>query len=200
MKNLILIVVTLFLASIALVIYGEAYNFGDMIAFSRKIRCPCKPFTYKHYAVYVGSEELKNKLENQDIFHLTGAASNLLRGEKLSDCIFSELAKEGDHKLDNYLDELWKNDGKEIDVPGIKKRIEEKYKNCGSWVPLTNNCEHVATYVRYGLKVSFQCGTSASKIVFNTKVSKKMIKKIKETLNAPTCESSCSLSRGDKSG
>ncbi|MEQ2252682.1 hypothetical protein ILYODFUR_024352 [Ilyodon furcidens] len=199
MKNLILIVVTLFLASITLVIYGEAYNFGDIIAFPRK--CPCTPFTVlKHYAVYVGSEKLANKLENQDIFHLTGAATNLLRGEKISNCIFDELAKESDHKLDNYLDELWKKEKKEIDLPGIKQRIEEKYNNCGSWVPFTNNCEHIATYVRYGLKVSFQCGTPASKIVFNPNVSKEMLDKIKEIINTPTCESSCSSSPGDKSG
>ncbi|MEQ2297719.1 hypothetical protein AMECASPLE_037529 [Ameca splendens] len=195
MKNLILIVVTLFLASITLVIYGEAYNFGDMIAFNRKIRCSCKSFTYKHYAIYVGSMNLTGKLENQDIFHLTGP----LKGRKLSTCIFSELAKEGDHKLDNYLDELWKKNGTEIDVPGIKKRIEEKYRHCGIWLPLTNNCEHIATYVRYGLSVSLQCGTSAAKMVSNPKVKKEILDTIKETLNVPTCESSCSLSRGDKS-
>ncbi|MED6275610.1 hypothetical protein CHARACLAT_028258 [Characodon lateralis] len=200
MKNLIPIVVTLFLTSLTLtlVIYGEEYKYGDIIAFPRKNICGVQPVTYKHYAIYIGSKRFEEQAPNQDIFHLTGSIKNIIPPRTpLSDCVYGKLADEGENERDNYLDEIW---GKEINLPGITKRIKEKYNNCGPWNPKKNNCEHIATYVRYGLKISLQCGTSAAKVVSNPEISEEMFAEIKKRISVPTCEELCSSSPGDKSG
>lgn len=46
------------------------FEFGDIISFKRK--CLCKPFTYKHFAIYVGNRTMDGKANDQDIFHRTG--------------------------------------------------------------------------------------------------------------------------------
>ena len=38
----------------------------------------------------------------------------------------------------------------------IKERIKEMEKECGKYTYLFNNCEHLATYVRYGRRLSEQ--------------------------------------------
>lgn len=78
----------------------------------------------------------------------------------LSDCIFDDLKKEEANtnnvkiELDNYLDGI-----PDIEV-GTKEamaaRIKEKLGNCGVYLPIGNNCEHIATYVRYNQKISLQ--------------------------------------------
>lgn len=55
---------------------------------------------------------------------------------------------------DNYLDGLEKYP--KSNEERIMARINEKYHKCGTYGPLRNNCEHVATYVRYGVSVSIQ--------------------------------------------
>ncbi|XP_070988694.1 uncharacterized protein [Oncorhynchus clarkii lewisi] len=118
---------------------GQArYTFGDIIAFPRKRHA------YKHYAIYVGgtAKPIQNKKENEDIFHFTGDAPNRR-------CEFTQLTgDEGTHKKDNYLDNdtniKVRSDEEIIEV------IDKLYRNCGEYDKLKSNCEHLATFIRYG--------------------------------------------------
>uniref|UniRef100_A0A3Q3SNN8 LRAT domain-containing protein n=1 Tax=Mastacembelus armatus TaxID=205130 RepID=A0A3Q3SNN8_9TELE len=119
---------------------SQKYEFGDIISFKR--HCICKNLTYKHFAVYVGGKDIEGKQKDQDLFQRTGIKLEH-QPLKLSDCVFDKLENEHEsskhEEKDNYLDE-----------PGFR---------CGTYNPLVNNCEHVATYVRYGVRLSLQvCG------------------------------------------
>ena len=75
-----------------------------------------------------------------------------------TDCTFGILANEKRGSQDvkkNYLDHVNKlNANRTPDK--IAKRIRERDGNCGNYGPITNNCEHLATYVRYGVSRSLQ--------------------------------------------
>lgn len=70
----------------------------------------------------------------------------------LINCIFGTLDKKSKHYPQNYLD----NDYKAGSKDEIKERIKLKYKDCGPYGLLKNNCEHLATYVRYGVSIAVQ--------------------------------------------
>ncbi len=79
---------------------------------------------------------------------------------KLSDCIFEDLSKEEANKgnlevtLDNYFDGV---PGFQVGtVEEMTARIKEKHHKCGVYNVLCNNCEHVATYIRYNQSISLQ--------------------------------------------
>lgn len=55
---------------------------------------------------------------------------------------------------DNYLDGLEKYP--KSNEERIMAQIKEKHHKCGTYSAFKNNCEHVATYVRYGVRVSIQ--------------------------------------------
>ena len=56
----------------------------------------------------------------------------------------------------NYLDGYVDKKGKAY-VKGTKEQIIERIQErCKHYNVLSNNCEHLATYVRYGVKVSLQ--------------------------------------------
>ncbi|XP_026225847.1 phospholipase A and acyltransferase 4-like [Anabas testudineus] len=161
MRNLVLVAVILQLA----LIEGktENYEFGDIISFERS--CPCTDMTYKHFAIYVGDTKLDGKKAGQDIFQRSGLHPGIFP-PRFSDCIFEKL--EDEHKSrskinierkDNYFDSVLKPGTKEE----IIKRIKEKKGKCGVYNPINNNCEHVATYIRYGERFSLQNGTSFEK-------------------------------------
>uniref|UniRef100_A0A3Q1J9B2 LRAT domain-containing protein n=1 Tax=Anabas testudineus TaxID=64144 RepID=A0A3Q1J9B2_ANATE len=153
MRNLVLVAVILQLALIE--VQGEDYEFGDIISFVRS--CPCDPKkTYKHFAIYVGDTEIDGKEPGQDLFQRTGPVPGI-NPPKLSDCIFDKLENEHKsksklniEKKDNYFDSVL--------TPGTKEeiiqRIKEKKGKCGVYNPINNNCEHVATYIRYGERYS----------------------------------------------
>ncbi|KAE8289351.1 hypothetical protein D5F01_LYC13240 [Larimichthys crocea] len=124
-----------------------AYKFGDIIEFGRG--CPCKP-AFKHYGIYVGPERVINVGQgDNDIFHRT-----------LTGCTFGKLAntrgKWIKEKVDNYLDDYV--DPSTNDE--VKTRISEAIENCPRYHVTNRNCEHLATFVRYGLRVSMQAGTA----------------------------------------
>uniref|UniRef100_A0A3Q1J453 LRAT domain-containing protein n=1 Tax=Anabas testudineus TaxID=64144 RepID=A0A3Q1J453_ANATE len=164
MRNLVLVAVILQLA----LIEGktENYEFGDIISFERS--CPCTDMTYKHFAIYVGDTKLDGKKAGQDIFQRSVdlLITDLLHYIRKLYCIFEKL--EDEHKSrskinierkDNYFDSVLKPGTKEE----IIKRIKEKKGKCGVYNPINNNCEHVATYIRYGERFSLQNGTSFEK-------------------------------------
>ncbi|CAJ1063065.1 uncharacterized protein LOC118496112 [Xyrichtys novacula] len=46
----------------------------------------------------------------------------------------------------------------------MTQRIIDLRKSCGLYDALSNNCEHLATFVRYGVKVALQIGMTAEGI------------------------------------
>lgn len=88
---------------------------------------------------------------------MAGPVIRLLPKPSLSDCIFDTLKTADEHMKDNYLDKDQKFKAGSEDE--IATRIKEKHGNCGIYGPRANNCEHLATYVRYGVSISLQvCG------------------------------------------
>uniref|UniRef100_A0A8P4G9F7 LRAT domain-containing protein n=1 Tax=Dicentrarchus labrax TaxID=13489 RepID=A0A8P4G9F7_DICLA len=158
MRNLMLVAVIL-----QLVITVDIYGFGDIIAF--KTRCAVgNMFTYKHFAVYVGNETLPGKKPGEDIFErlitLPLTVYFLVIEGTPPKCVFSKLDWTQEPVVANYLDgykdrkrNKQYNAGSEAEIIG---RINEKFKNCGAYLIAHNNCEHLATYVRYGVKVALQ--------------------------------------------
>uniref|UniRef100_A0A671VHQ4 LRAT domain-containing protein n=1 Tax=Sparus aurata TaxID=8175 RepID=A0A671VHQ4_SPAAU len=106
---------------------------------------------YSHFAIYVGTESGVNVGQgDNDIFHRTEVkmSSSLLYS-------FGKLAKvrkgSEDRKY-NYLDDHMPDEFRSPDK--IKERIKEMKGKCGKYRPIKNNCEHLATYVRYGIQRS----------------------------------------------
>ncbi|XP_051261381.1 lecithin retinol acyltransferase-like isoform X4 [Dicentrarchus labrax] len=157
MKNPILVAVILQLASTVIQIDGK-YRFGDIIMFPRKCIMDGAQPVYKHYAIYVGpSSEIDIGQGDNDIFHRTvDEGLNLI-------CKFDKLEttrEQWKERVDNYLDGIPQM-RKAINTRGIIKRINCTIWNCREYHMFLNNCEHVATYVRYGLRISLQRGTLA---------------------------------------
>lgn len=77
-------------------------------------------------------------------------------------CVFSQLNPDDKPRVANYLDGYKDNKGKVYQagtVAEITARINEMWQKCGKYVLIMNNCEHLATYVRYGVKLALQvCG------------------------------------------
>ncbi|KAF3692362.1 hypothetical protein EXN66_Car008038 [Channa argus] len=182
MRSVVFVVVIVLWAVIE--INGE-YSFGDIISFQRN--CPCiRPLTYKHFAIYVGNKEIKYKESDKDIFQRTGPVKPFsLR--RLSDCIFSKLEDERQpsifggmnvEKKDNYLDGFANFTVGSEDQ--IIERITETHKNCSQYEPRSNNCEHLATYIRYGEKLSLQTGMFAERYCRNPNVCNEVKRRIEE--------------------
>lgn len=72
----------------------------------------------------------------------------------LSNCIFDKLNTAEKHIKENYLDKL--EGFKAGSEDQIAERIKEKHGKCETYDPRANNCEHLATYVRYGVSISLQ--------------------------------------------
>ncbi|XP_051261377.1 phospholipase A and acyltransferase 1-like isoform X1 [Dicentrarchus labrax] len=157
MKNPILVAVIVLLAITVIQIDGK-YKFGDIIVFPKKCFMKGARPVYKHYAIYVGpSSEIDIGQGDNDIFHRTGEYT------LKTDCRFDKLETtrgKWKERVDNYLDGIpeMKNATNEED---IIKRINLTIQNCREYGVFGNNCEHLATYVRYGLKISLQRGTLA---------------------------------------
>ncbi|XP_013885776.1 uncharacterized protein LOC106533867 isoform X2 [Austrofundulus limnaeus] len=178
MRSLIFIVVTSLVIIIAAAIPLEELKYGDIIAFPRTTVCGV-PYTYKHYGIFLDKKRFPDQKEDDNLFHFTGPVST----KKLTGCIFDKL-KPGDViERDNFLDDIpLIKENNLVSEDRITKRIAEKYKSCKMWKPTKNNCEHLSTYVRYGLKISLQCGQNAAKIVKNPDVRKTILKEIKTQL------------------
>ncbi|KAK7877753.1 hypothetical protein WMY93_030567 [Mugilogobius chulae] len=126
------------------------YKFGDIIS-STMTRLCGKSGTVikKHYVVYVGDEPIAGKKAGQDIFH---------RWDEGPDgCKFGELSKGKDlQKAEEYSQET-----PDTTKDKIIARILDKKRDCGNYDILENNCETLATYVRFGKSMIQQKGTLA---------------------------------------
>lgn len=79
-------------------------------------------------------------------------------------CLFSELNYDEDPKVDNYLDGYTDPITKVTFQRGtdeeIRQRILETSQKCKTYRLLSNNCEHLATYIRYGYGIAVQVSVS----------------------------------------
>ncbi|XP_065110036.1 phospholipase A and acyltransferase 1-like isoform X2 [Paramisgurnus dabryanus] len=123
-------------------------NFGDLIAYSRGL--------YKHYAVYTG----KNEKGQDTVVEFTGESG---LHSKAGATVKQGLLKP-DGKVVNY-DEIMGLKPQPVDK--MEKAVQQLLKDGGGkYGVLDNNCEHLATFVRYGKPVSLQ-----AEAVLNTQTS-----------------------------
>ncbi|XP_041697205.1 uncharacterized protein LOC121534685 [Coregonus clupeaformis] len=133
---------------------AEPYAFGDIIKFNRQqigIR------TYSHYAIYVGNRMIQGKTTGQDIFHFSGE----LFPPGSGDCVFAKLedvTQGSTHYVDNYGD----TQGLQTrTVEDMTKVIMDLNNSCqGTYSVSSNNCEHLATFIRYGSASCIQGDTN----------------------------------------
>ncbi|AWP15752.1 putative lecithin retinol acyltransferase-like [Scophthalmus maximus] len=192
MRNLISMAVILHVVITAagLQLNGEEVQFGDMIAYPPV--CDGK-ITLQHFAVYVGDRTFPGKEPEHDIFERLSMCTNKLHftlkatmawlhitedTETLSPtCIFSTLNVADKPYVFNYLDG-YKENGKEYKKgkeEKMEERIREKYNKCSLYSAVGNNCEHLATYVRYGEKISLQVNLSGEKLCILPKAQQKLV-------------------------
>ncbi|XP_051262556.1 uncharacterized protein LOC127367067 isoform X2 [Dicentrarchus labrax] len=186
MRNLVVFVVILQL-SITIIDTKDEFKFGDIIAFPSKL---CNCFTYTHYAVWVGDEYFEGKKPGQNIFEYNGHFE-VFPDFRVAGCVFNKLPTAKEHKKDNYLDDYF--------VVGtykeIRIRILQQQHTCKTYNPFANNCEHLATYIRYGEKISLQNGKDAAKYCKNKALDPELQKMLD---SKKSCEALCkaSSSRG----
>ncbi|KAK7886426.1 hypothetical protein WMY93_026047 [Mugilogobius chulae] len=128
-------------------------KYGDIIAFKHSF-----PVKYKHFGIYIDKlrfEEFGQKPDD-DLFHIT-------RHWFWSACKFGKMSKAGENpEVFNYLDEVMDNTIKAKLRPGSEAMITERIRSllyfCKRWRPLRRNCEHLSTYVRYGIPICLQLG------------------------------------------
>uniref|UniRef100_A0A8D3BR64 LRAT domain-containing protein n=1 Tax=Scophthalmus maximus TaxID=52904 RepID=A0A8D3BR64_SCOMX len=126
-------------------------QFGDMIAYPPV--CDGK-ITLQHFAVYVGDRTFPATMAWLGYWTLSPT------------CIFSTLNVADKPYVFNYLDG-YKENGKEYKKgkeEKMEERIREKYNKCSLYSAVGNNCEHLATYVRYGEKISLQVRVTDSTV------------------------------------
>uniref|UniRef100_A0A8C6SNK1 LRAT domain-containing protein n=1 Tax=Neogobius melanostomus TaxID=47308 RepID=A0A8C6SNK1_9GOBI len=144
------------------------YNYGDIIGFQReKLPGGNIRFKFMHFGIYIDKlrfEEYGQK-EGDNLFHITGPIyyDNGIF-QKFSGCVFGKIENEikNENKITekkfNYLDGLPTTIKNVMAGPEDKftERILSKLPKCQNWDALQNNCEHLATYIRYGVSISLQ--------------------------------------------
>lgn len=146
----------------------SGFQFGDIISYKTKCKVGIR---YQHFAIYVGDVDISGKKAGQDIYEQSKKyIGNSCKFDKL---IMSE-KPEVNNFLDDYTDPLTgKTYGKGEDKE-IIQRIIETHQNCKIYGILHNNCEHIATYVRYGVRIALQFNmTFEGLIIGNDKFDKK---------------------------
>ncbi|KAF1388453.1 hypothetical protein PFLUV_G00090340 [Perca fluviatilis] len=181
MRNLILVALII---QLVITVDINGFQFGDIISFKpRCIQFAGKQFYYQHFAIYVGDEDLPGKGSGANIYE---------RLRAIDSCVFSTLDMAEDPKVTNYLDGYKDNNGN-MYTAGTKQQIIERIKQsknrCWAYEVISNNCEHLATYVRYGVKVALQFNMTGENRCNNNQLTqridtKHMIKYVREN---PVC-------------
>ncbi|CAM4694738.1 unnamed protein product [Leuciscus chuanchicus] len=109
-------------------------NFGDLISYSRGL--------YTHWAVYTGKKD-----GHDTVVEFTGEPT------RKADAAVKEGPLQPGGKVNNLLD--WKLKPKS--EKEMKETIEKILRDgAGKYDVLNNNCEHIATRIRYGIPQSLQ--------------------------------------------
>ncbi|TDH11289.1 hypothetical protein EPR50_G00059460 [Perca flavescens] len=128
----------------------NGFQFGDIISFKPSCKTVLgKSIFYQHYAVYVGDRPLPDKKPS---------------------CVFSKLDMTEEPEVFNYLDGFTDKKGKEYKAgteAEMTARINKRKANCWPYNFLANNCEHLATYVRYGVRFALQYNMTGEKHCIN---------------------------------
>ncbi|KAL7393918.1 hypothetical protein ABVT39_017864 [Epinephelus coioides] len=115
-------------------------------------------------------------------------------------CKFGKLSKtEGHsgHKVENYFDGIGNFTVGADDE--LKERIKSASDNCVKYKAFANNCEHLATWVRYNEAHSIQTGTIVEhlfSLVNKSKNKDKAIKILKEVNKNEEAENGCASLAG----
>ncbi|KAM3615117.1 uncharacterized protein V6R79_023592 [Siganus canaliculatus] len=157
MRSFILVAVLLQLAAIITHTTAQ-YNFGDIIAFPRDCDNNNIP-KYIHFGVYVGGQNVPDVNQgNNDIFQLQRQGIKAVCGFGR----LQEIRLGMREVLLNYLDN--NNNYREQAEPElIAERIRTVPADCGVYFLPTNNCEHMATRMRYNQKLCLQLGAKAER-------------------------------------
>ncbi|XP_058504325.1 phospholipase A and acyltransferase 4-like [Solea solea] len=172
------------------------YNFGDILSVKRPISCLCPILNlYKHFAVYVGNEKFPGKKPGQNIFHFTGPKKDQ------AECIFGRLEDDkGTFERDNYLDA----DLQPKTPAQMRESILALHRNCGRYRLPSNNCEHLATDVRYGERHLQQRRTLAGWVCWALGISRRRRRDEEKTFPVEymyvSCEMLCPAARNSKAG
>ncbi|XP_053289295.1 uncharacterized protein LOC128449946 isoform X3 [Pleuronectes platessa] len=154
MRNLISVAVILHVAFTAagLKLDGKEVEFGDMIAY--KPEFGWDTVDYQHYATFVG-----DRYPEGNTFERTDDEPY---------CFFLPIDMSRSPHVFNFLDGYVDKKGK-VYTKGteteMKARIEETRADCGLYDAVCNNCEHLATYVRYGKKISLQFNITGGRLL-----------------------------------
>ncbi|XP_039661211.1 uncharacterized protein LOC120561932 isoform X1 [Perca fluviatilis] len=159
MRNLILVALII---QLVITVDINGFQFGDIISFKpRCIQFAGKQFYYQHFAIYVGDEDLPGKGSGANIYE---------RLNKRPSCVFSKLDMAEEPEVFNYLDGYKDKKGKEYKAgteAEMTARINKRKANCWPYNFLANNCEHLATYVRYGVRFALQYNMTGEKHCIN---------------------------------
>ncbi|KAK0136059.1 Phospholipid-metabolizing enzyme A-C1 [Merluccius polli] len=166
-----------------MLLFHSQFQFGDVIAIPREL-CDCFPSNYTHYAVWVGDVNFTGKKPGANIFE--HKRPSLFSKLNVTGCVFNELNTTEKYKKHNYLDGIGSY---VVGTPEeMKKRIIEQHKTCPTYYLFSNNCEHLATYIRYGTGISVQMDTFAAPFCKN----KGLDPELKKMLDSgKTCKEWC---------
>uniref|UniRef100_A0A4W5KDB5 LRAT domain-containing protein n=1 Tax=Hucho hucho TaxID=62062 RepID=A0A4W5KDB5_9TELE len=123
----------------------KGFTFGDIIKFDRKKIGDIA--SYNHYATYVGTDkQIPGKTDKQDIFHFSGEKKD----KKNANCVFAEMSnvkEESTPEVQNYRD----HNATKRTNEDMTTTIISLHNNCtNAYNIISANCEHLATYIRYG--------------------------------------------------
>ncbi|CAH1244078.1 HRASLS2 [Branchiostoma lanceolatum] len=142
------------------VVRGVQLKSGDLLEFPRKLG-------HSHWAVYAGNENVVHRTGSNDGLNLHPASSASVSGvqldkAKVKEEPLSKVAGASKFYINNYKDK----DKKQAVLPGLKivERARSQLGKSG-YNLFFNNCEHFATWCRYGKGTSKQVSDAASFII-----------------------------------
>ncbi|XP_045550336.1 phospholipase A and acyltransferase 4 [Salmo salar] len=129
------------------------FTFGDIITFPRTT---LGISSYNHYAIYVGDKNIRGKVSGQDIFHFSGEITDLGN----ANCVFAKL----EDVTENSTPEVQNRDTADLKMRKVEDMIQDittLHNRCkGLYGPISDNCEHLATVIRYGSATCKQEGAN----------------------------------------
>ncbi|XP_061574494.1 phospholipase A and acyltransferase 3-like [Cololabis saira] len=131
----------------------EELKFGDILVFPRG-------GLYNHFGLYVKGSDKEYPGDYIERNLLNIVKKNKV--ERSADIAFANLEKKT-YSVNNSLDKAF--DGSKRTPKLINERIALAWKDPGKYSMKSNNCEHLATFLRYGVGNSEQLGTLLGKCV-----------------------------------
>uniref|UniRef100_A0A674B174 LRAT domain-containing protein n=1 Tax=Salmo trutta TaxID=8032 RepID=A0A674B174_SALTR len=119
------------------------FTFGDIIKIPRTT---LGISSYNRYAIYVADKNIRGKVPGQDIFHFSGEITD----PGNANCVFAKL----EDVTENSTPEVQNRDTADLKMRKVEDMIQDittLHNRCkGLYGPISDNCEHLATVIRYG--------------------------------------------------